>query len=124
MSELPDLHERALAATGRIVAGISSDQLGLGTPCEDYDVRALLNHVISGNRWVSPLVEGKTIEEVGDALDGDQVGNDPAAAYDASAKEAGAAFQQPGAMERPVAVSYGPVPGEIYAGPRFMDVLI
>ena len=27
-------------------------------------------------------------------------------------------------MERPVAVSYGPVPGEVYAGHRFIDVLI
>jgi uncharacterized protein (TIGR03086 family) len=27
-------------------------------------------------------------------------------------------------MERPVAVSYGPVPGEIYAGHRFIDVLV
>ena len=106
------------------MAGISNDQLGAATPCSEYDVRALLNHVISGNLWVSPLVEGKTIEEVGDSLDGDQVGNDPSAAYDASAKEAGAAFQQPGAMERPVAVSYGPVPGEIYAGHRFIDIVV
>ena len=27
-------------------------------------------------------------------------------------------------MEAPVAVSYGPVPGEVYAGHRFIDVLI
>ena len=44
--------------------------------------------------------------------------------YDASAKEADAAFSLPGAMERPVAVSYGPVPAEVYAGHRFVDVLI
>jgi uncharacterized protein (TIGR03086 family) len=27
-------------------------------------------------------------------------------------------------MERPCAVSYGPVPGEVYCGHRFIDVLI
>jgi uncharacterized protein (TIGR03086 family) len=27
-------------------------------------------------------------------------------------------------MERPVAVSYGPVPGSVYCGHRFVDVLI
>ena len=124
MTSLPDLHDRALAATGRIVAGISDDQLSASTPCSEFDVRGLLNHVVSGNWWVAPLVDGKTIEEVGDRLDGDVLGDDPSAAYEASAKEAGAAFQQAGAMERPVAVSYGPVPGEIYAGHRFMDVLI
>ncbi|MDQ1402307.1 MAG: hypothetical protein QOG03_623, partial [Actinomycetota bacterium] len=43
---------------------------------------------------------------------------------DASAKAAAAAFNDAGAMERPVLVSYGPVPGSIYAGHRFIDVLI
>jgi uncharacterized protein (TIGR03086 family) len=27
-------------------------------------------------------------------------------------------------MERPCAVSYGPVPGEVYCGHRFIDVLV
>ena len=121
---LPQLHERALASTRAYVANVKSDQLSDPTPCEDYDVRALLNHVISGNLWVAPLVEGQTIEQVGDRFDGDVVGDDPLAAYDASAKSAAAAFNGPGAMEAPVAVSYGPVPGEIYAGHRLIDVVI
>jgi uncharacterized protein (TIGR03086 family) len=87
-------------------------------------VRALLDHVIGGNRWVGELVAGRTIEEVGDRLDGDQVGDDPAASYDESARVAGDAFARPGALEAPVAVSYGPVPGSVYAGHRFIDVLV
>ena len=76
--------------------------------------------MISGNYWVAPLVEGKTIEEVGDALDRDFTVDE----YPASAESADRAFSSPGAMEAPVAVSYGPVPAEIYAGHRFLDVLI
>jgi len=121
---LPSLHERALASTRSYVANVKPDQLSLPTPCDDYDVHALLNHVIGGNLWVAPLVEGQTIEQVGDRLDGDQVGDNALAAYHASAKSAAAAFNSPGAMETPVAVSYGPVPGEIYAGHRLIDVLI
>ena len=120
MTSLPDVHRRALAATGRIVNNIKPDQLQDDTPCDEYDVSGLLTHLISGNFWVAPLVEGKTIAEVGDALDRDY-GPDE---YDASAAEADQAFSSPGAMERPVAVSYGPVPGEVYAGHRFLDVLI
>ena len=120
MRPLPDVHRDALAATGRIVNNIKPDQLHDATPCEDYDVQGLLTHVISGNFWVAPLVEGKTIDEVGDTLDRDFNMSE----YDASAKEADAAFSLNGAMERPVAVSYGPVPGEVYAGHRFVDVLI
>jgi uncharacterized protein (TIGR03086 family) len=123
MRPLPDVHADALAHTGGIVHGISSSQLDDPTPCEDYDVRGLLNHVISGNWWVAPL-EGKSIADVGDKYDGDVLGSDHAAAYDESAASAEAAFKASGAMEAPVAVSYGPVPGEIYAGHRFVDVLI
>jgi uncharacterized protein (TIGR03086 family) len=124
MTSLPEAHRTALAATGRIVRGIDAGQMSDPTPCERFDVRGLLNHIVSGNLWVEPLVSGKTIEEVGERYDGDVVGEDPSAAYDASARIAGDAFAQSGAMEAPVAVSYGPVPGEVYAGHRFIDVLI
>jgi uncharacterized protein (TIGR03086 family) len=124
MTLLSDAHRKALDATGRIVRGLDGGQMSASTPCEDFDVRGLLNHVVSGNLWVEPLVSGKTIAEVGDQFDGDVVGDDPSAAYEASAQVAGDAFARPGAMEAPVAVSYGPVPGEIYAGHRFIDVLI
>ena len=121
---LPEQHEQALAATGRLVEGVKADQLDDPTPCDGWSVRELLNHVISGNFWVGELVAGRTIEEVGDKYDGDMVGADPAAAYRDSALVAGPAFQEPGAMERPVAVSYGPVPGSVYAGHRLIDVLV
>src|SRR5947209_19339742 len=122
--DLPYVHEQALEHTRRYVAGVKDDQWKAPTPDEDWDVRALVNHVVSGNFWVAPLVEGKTIEEVGDQYEGDVLGSDPVAAYDQSAKEAAAAFNAPGAMAAPCAVSYGPVPGEIYAGHRFLDVLM
>jgi uncharacterized protein (TIGR03086 family) len=67
---------------------------------------------------------GKTIDEVGDRLDGDVLGDDPLGAYDASAARAASVFQHPGALEAPCAVSYGPVPGSVYAGHRFIDVLV
>jgi uncharacterized protein (TIGR03086 family) len=118
------LHAKALEQTGRTVAGIASDQLDQGTPCDGWDVRALLNHVVSGNEWAAELAAGRTIEEVGDRLDGDVIGNDPSAAYEASAERAAAAFLRPGALEAPCAVSYGPVPGSVYAGHRFIDILI
>ena len=121
---LPDIHARALDDTGRIVGAIKDGQWHDATPTTEWDVRQLLNHIVSGNWWVRPLVEGKTIEEVGDRFDGDVLGADPKAAYRQSAEDAGAAFKAPGAMAAACAVSYGPVPGEIYASHRFIDVLI
>jgi uncharacterized protein (TIGR03086 family) len=122
--DIAALHERALQSTRRTVAGITPDQLDAATPCEGWSVRDLLNHVVSGNEWAAELAAGATIEDVGDALDGDVIGDDPLAAYDTSAGRAASVFKQPGALEAPCAVSYGPVPGEVYAGHRFLDVLI
>ena len=108
---LPDVHAQALEFTSRYVAAVTGDQWGRDSVCDGWTVRELVNHVVSGNFWVPELTGGKTIEEVGDRLDGDVLGDDPAAAYDVSATVAAAAFAAPGAMDRPAAVSYGPVPG-------------
>jgi uncharacterized protein (TIGR03086 family) len=64
------------------------------------------------------------IERVGSRLDGDLLGSEPAAAYAESAAAAAAAFRRRGALDAPCAVSYGPVPGSVYAGHRFLDVLV
>lgn len=122
--DLPDVHAQALETTRAVIAGIGADQWALPSVCAEWDVRALTNHVVSGNFWVAPLVEGQTIEAVGSRLDGDLLGADPLSAYAASAGEAAEAFRAPGAMDRMVAVSYGPVPGSVYCGHRFLDVLI
>ena len=47
------------------------------TPCADWDVRALVRHVVEEERWVAPLLRGETIEEVGDRFAGDLLGDDP-----------------------------------------------
>jgi uncharacterized protein (TIGR03086 family) len=122
--DLPEVHARALDATHRYVAGVADDQWALVSVCDEWTVRELVNHVVTGNYWAYELGGGKTIEEVGTALDGDVLGTDPARAYDDSALVAAAVFREPDAMERPCAVSYGPVPGAVYCGHRLIDVVI
>src|SRR5215470_5738435 len=124
MTDIAELHAEALDATGVIVAGIPADRWHATTPCDGWDVRALVNHVVSGNLWAAELAAGRTIQDVGDRLDGDVLGPDPVGSYAASAKAAAAAFRAPGALDAPCAVSYGPVPGSVYAGHRFIDVFI
>ncbi len=123
-TDIAALHRGALGSTREFVAGVGDDQWALSTPCGDWSVRELVNHIVAGNLWAAELATGRTIDEVGSALDGDMLGADPVAAYDASAKAAADAFEAPGALDAPCAVSYGPVPGSVYAGHRFLDVLI
>jgi uncharacterized protein (TIGR03086 family) len=124
MTDIAELHAQALDATERVVAGIPAERWHADTPCGGWDVRALLNHVVAGNWWAAELAAGGTIEGVGSRLDGDVLGDDPLASYQASAKAAAEAFRRPGALDAPCAVSYGPVPGSVYAGHRFFDVFI
>ena len=51
--------------------------MGGATPCTEWDVRALVNHVLGEIRWAVPLFAGSTIAEVGDRFDGDLLGDDP-----------------------------------------------
>jgi len=124
MTGIAELHAQALDVTGRIVTGIPAGRWHAATPCAGWDAHALLNHVVSGNLWAAELAAGTTIESVGSRLDGDVLGPDPARSYATSAKAAAAAFLRPGALDAPCAVSYGPVPGSVYAGHRFIDVFI
>lgn len=124
MADIAQLHRRALEQTRTVVAGVRRDQWNATTPCDGWDVQAVLNHLVSGNFWAAELAAGATIDDVGDRLDGDVLGDVPLLAYDTSATSAAAVFEAPGALEAPCAVSYGPVPGSVYAGHRFIDVLI
>nr|MDT0665047.1 maleylpyruvate isomerase N-terminal domain-containing protein [Micromonospora sp. DSM 115978] len=78
------------------------------TPCADWDVRALVNHVVSEQLWVPPLLAGQTIADVGSRFDGDQLGEAPASGWFQAAERAAIAWSAPGAWERTVSLSSGP----------------
>ena len=77
MSDIVSLFQRAVDEFDKRVQAVLEDQWDGGTPCTEWTVRDLVNHVVNEDRWVKPLIEGKTIDEVGSALDGDLLGDDP-----------------------------------------------
>jgi uncharacterized protein (TIGR03086 family) len=84
-----------------------SDNWSDPTPCTDWNVRTLVNHVVGEDRWTKPLVDGKTIAEVGDAFDGDMLGEDPKGSAMAAADEALAAVAERLPAGGKVHLSYG-----------------
>ncbi|HET8663870.1 MAG TPA: TIGR03086 family metal-binding protein [Nocardioides sp.] len=83
--DLNTLYHRTVEAWADRVNAVHPDQWDDPTPCTQWTVRDLVNHVVGEDRWTVPLVEGKTIEEVGSSLDGDLLGDDPVnAALDAA----------------------------------------
>ncbi|MFE9257013.1 TIGR03086 family metal-binding protein [Streptomyces sp. NPDC006879] len=116
---------QSLALFGERVRAVAPHQWDHGTPCTEWTVRDLVNHVAGELLWVPPLVtESRTIAEVGDAFDGDVLGADPVGLWNRAATAAQDAFGGPGALERSVALSYGPTPAGAYCAQLTADVVV
>src|SRR5690242_16340231 len=63
MSDQVDLYKRAMAEFDRRVQAIQPSQWGSQTACSEWDVRALVRHLVYENVWVPPLFEGETIAQ-------------------------------------------------------------
>jgi uncharacterized protein (TIGR03086 family) len=118
------LHRRAVEHFAGRVETVRDGQWDDPTPCTDWSVRDLVNHVTSENLWTVPLVEGATIEEVGDRFDGDVLGGD--AVGTALAAAGGATTSMAVALARggTVQLSFGETPTEEYAMQMAADNLI
>ena len=117
-------HRRASVRFGDLVRQIGDDRWHLPTPCVDWTVRDLVNHVAAENLWTAPLLAGQTIAEVGAAYDGDVLGDDPVGSWDEAAASAGAAVADDGALDRTVHLSFGETPATEYVQQLFADHLL
>src|SRR4051794_11904346 len=122
--ELLDAYRRAVDEFVSRVETVRPEQWTARTPCADWDVRALVNHVVGEDRWTVPLFTGQTIADVGDRLEGDLLGTDPQGNAVDAAKQAEAAVSAPGALELTVPLSFGPTPAREYAAQLLADHLI
>jgi len=122
--ETSELHRRAAAGFDHHVQAVADDDWRLPTPNTEWDVRALVNHLTYENKWCVPLLQGSTVEEVGDAFEGDLLGAAPKEAWSQSLREAEAAVQAEGALERTVHLSSRESSGEEYVFELFIDLLI
>lgn len=122
--DVPTLHRRAVAGFGERVRAVRDQDWDKPTPCGDWDVRTLVNHLVYEERWTPETFAGRTIEEVGDRFDGDLLGDDPHRAWLSASDEAVTAVGDDGALRRTVHLSFGDFPGDEYAMQLFADHLI
>src|SRR4051812_31885730 len=101
--------QRALGGAERIVASLRPDELSMPTPCADWNVRQLIEHMIGVNSRFAALASGQPAPNPGRPVAPST--DDVAAAYAASARAALAGWRSPGALERTVPLSVGEMPG-------------
>jgi len=117
-----DQYRRALVRTGHIVAGVRPEQLADATPCRDWDVRLLLNHIIGGNHMFAEVARGGRVEASGEMED--HTRPDPGTNYLASAESVLAAWSEPGVMERRCRMPFGDIPAPAAVSIHFLDVVV
>ena len=105
--ELNALHRLTVEHWAARVAAVRDDQWGDPTPCTEWSVRDLVNHVVGEELWTTPLLRGKTIQEVGGQFDGDVLGKEPLVRAGTASAEAAAVVDKilPGGGR--VHLSYG-----------------
>ena len=121
---LIDLYRQSVAAFADRVGEVGPDQWTAPTPCPDWDVRGLVNHVVSEELWSVPLFAGATIAEVGDRFAGDLLGDNPALHAAEAGEDARAAVGETGALERAIHLSFGDTSAIEYVHQLFAEHLI
>ena len=122
-----DLHRRSVEGfMARLDALEQADGAAWAapTPCPEWDVRALVNHIVNEDLWTVPLMEGATMEEVGDRFDGDLLGDDPVTIARAACDTAIMATASGVVAGTTVHLSFGDTPADEYAYQLAADHII
>jgi uncharacterized protein (TIGR03086 family) len=110
---------RAQAVATQVIGSITDDQLLLPTPCSEWNVRDILNHILDGDLLVIAWIQGETPPE-----DRSYLGPDPqtvilerlAACYALVAAQAGD-------LERIITPRMGPMSVDAVAARRIDDLV-
>lgn len=103
------------AALRDVIDMIDRNQLALAAPAQwsrkpDPTLRDIIGYHAYDEAWVPDVLAGRTAEEVGSRYDGDLLGDDPIASYDAINDAATDAVSRDLDLDKTVHLSYGDFP--------------
>ncbi len=125
--ETYDILAAAITTAEDIVRDLPLDRLTAPSPCSEWDVRAVLNHVL-GTLW---LADGMFADRAprhaiqpGGLPDTDLAGDDPATAFKEAAAAALASARIEGTLTRVHHTPIGDMPGPVLAGFTALDLVV
>jgi len=104
-----ELLTRACASTASVLGEVRPGQLALATPCRDWGVADLIEHILRATDFFGDLVERGSSPDEREwpkYADGDFVGS-----FGEQSRRLVAGFSTPDAMERMMVLPTGPAPG-------------
>jgi uncharacterized protein (TIGR03086 family) len=106
----------------RRLRSVTGDQWTWSTPCSEWTVRDLVNHVVSSARLYVLMLNGCSREQARAELDAEVLGDDPVGAFESYSTALVAAFQRPDALEHQCEHPFGDLSGRRLLRGRAADV--
>ncbi|MER6467923.1 TIGR03086 family metal-binding protein [Streptomyces collinus] len=116
------VYTRATEQAAALIRTVRPEQLDGPTPCAEFDVRALLSHVVGGTRRIAVVGEGGdglAVEPVAEGVEDDGW----AAAYDEVRVRVLKAWEADERMTAAVRVPWGEVPGHAALSGYVMEIV-
>ncbi len=113
-----------------VVDRIGASQLGAPTPCANFDVQGVLDHMMGLVSTFAPALRGESTSDAPtrpaapSLVEPTPDGEVPSAEFSASMLDLLASVDAPGAMDRMIDSPFGTVPGSVFARFAAFDGLV
>ena len=98
--------QRACDLADQVVSGVRLDQLDDATPCDEWDVRALLEHMVASTDFFADAAEHGVVADDRDWPEYEPAELQPA--HRDQVRRLMRAYRAPGVMDRPMTILAGP----------------
>jgi uncharacterized protein (TIGR03086 family) len=121
MSENPfALLDRAAAVADSVIAGVKPDRLDNPSPCTEWSVREVVNHLVTGNMVFISMLTGAPRPD----RSVDHLGDDPLAAFRDTFQALRAGFAGEGVLDKTYPTPFGPGPGSLLVEMRTTEMTV
>ena len=124
--ELLPLFDQAVHEFTTRVDSVGASDWDKPTPCREWTVRQLVEHLVDEHRWIPPLMGGHDLHTAQQivASQAEASAGDTAEDWHAASTASMQALADPDALERTVELSRGPTPAQQYLMEMMFDLVV